>query len=496
MGMRWLVATMVTAGILYLLAADGQLDPNGDSPRFVMLARNLASGGGYVVDFTPEIHPESQIPYGYPLLLTPAVLLLGPRAYAGFELISLAAMVLAVWASWIWLRQWMPEWEAPAVVTICALLAECQTYAVSITTEASYLAASFLCLWSMEKITTAKAISARDWGLFFILLGVAFHLRIIGIALLLALCIALIVRQRWLQALLAAIVGALACAPWLLRLWQHGLGYAQEFEQATPSAGALIYRVGYNAAANIAKSLPDLFTYPFLTAVLPYGGLFPLKAALGLVLFGLITAGFWRRLKPCGAAASGRLTRILRDLSVSEIYFLTYLAICTSWTTHGDRYLLPVVPVLVWLLLKGAGRYRSQVAAVLMIVGFLGCSYGAVRVRAHMRTQEELGFLEAASWLREHAAAGDLVMSRHPAWIACVNGQRGIRWEDSFDADVQRRALVRNKIRWVVIDHNKVLRYTGSQYLAGLLERYPGDFALRYQSAQDPPARVYEFTGH
>jgi hypothetical protein len=55
----WLIATLVVASVLYVLALDPQLDLNGDSPRFVMLARSIHDGQGYMARFDFEDRPET-----------------------------------------------------------------------------------------------------------------------------------------------------------------------------------------------------------------------------------------------------------------------------------------------------------------------------------------------------------------------------------------------------------------------------------------------------
>src|SRR5438132_11642976 len=86
----WLALIMIAAAVLYVLAIDPVLDLNGDSPRFVMLARSIHDGKGYQEHFAPVDYPDTQIPYLYPLMLTPLVAVSGPDGYTAFKLLSVA----------------------------------------------------------------------------------------------------------------------------------------------------------------------------------------------------------------------------------------------------------------------------------------------------------------------------------------------------------------------------------------------------------------------
>jgi 4-amino-4-deoxy-L-arabinose transferase-like glycosyltransferase len=78
---HWFLLVAIAAAILYALSLEPALDLNGDSPRFVMLARSIHDGQGYWGRFATFDQPETQIPYLYPLMLTAAVTAFGPDSY-------------------------------------------------------------------------------------------------------------------------------------------------------------------------------------------------------------------------------------------------------------------------------------------------------------------------------------------------------------------------------------------------------------------------------
>jgi hypothetical protein len=84
-------------------------------------------------------------------------------------------------------------------------------------------------------------------------------------------------------------------------------------------------------------------------------------------------------------------------------------------------------------------------------------------------------------------------LSRYPTWVAAVTGNRGARWEETDDINVQLRTILNDDIRWVILDHNKVFRETGTDRLKPLIDDDPGQFRLEYTTPQLPPTLVYRF---
>src|SRR5262249_16789297 len=144
------------------------------------------------------------------------------------------------------------------------------------------------------------------------------------------------------------------------------------------------------------------------------------------------------------------------------IYFVIYLAGALSWTVHGERYLLPVLPVLIWLLISGVPRFRPYVLTTVVALGVAGCIWTIYLVRSGSHSPEEVGFMQAVQWLGSNAPKTELVMSRYPTWVGTVTGNRGIRWEEVDDPAAHHRELIDTNITWVIVDHNKVFRDAGS----------------------------------
>ncbi len=484
----WLILTLIAAAILYALALDPLLDLNLDTPRFVMLGRSIHDGQGYFGRFDLMDQPETQITYLYPLILSSVIAVAGPEAYGAFKIVSLVSILLALWAAWFWMSQWTTADEARWIVILAAFLTQTQLLAGRIATEAPFLAASFACMGFMERVAGKPSARARDWAAVILLIGVSFHLRAAGWSLLATFFVALLLRRNWKTAFAGGALGLAVCSPWLIRTIIYGLGYSGEFEQQTSGFFAVIHRIAYNGVADIAKSLPDLFFYPFFSAYIPYEPMFFLKAAVGGCLFLLMVAGLFQYLRQQKLA--------VRDISATTLYFVIYTVGALSWTVHGERYLLPVLPLLIWALLRGAGRWRPVLQALILAVGIAGCLGTIYRIRSGIRPAEETGFREAVQWVKTHVSPADRVTSRYPTWVAAVAGNRGFRWTETTDTEVLRHELIEYQMRWLIVDLNKTVRETGADLFNPLIERDPAEFQLAFESAVKPSTRVYRFTPH
>lgn len=463
---------------------DGQLD-FADSARYVMVARSLAQGTGYIGQGGFEDRTENQIPFAYPFMLAPLVLAFGPNAFAAFELLSVVSMVLALPCIFLALKKWMPESEAASVVLACAFLVQYQKYATSILTEAPYIAVSFLCLAAIHELGQEKP-SLWHYVLFALTLGVSFHLRVIAVLLLAVAVIFVLLQRRYRRAVGLILLGVFACMPWVIWTLTKGMGYAPEFVERTAGPLALVRRFLYNAAAYATKIPPDDFLYPAFEKYLPYEPMFFLKAAVGLGLTVVCLRGFWLRWRH-----STDLVSALRDVSVAETYLVLYAAISCAWTVHGDRYPLPVMPVLIWAFLRGAGRLRPYASGMIMAVGLAGCVFTIYKVRTGQEPVEARAYRESVQWLKANASPSETVSSRYPGFVTASTGQRGTRFEETHDPEIQRKALRDQGIRWLIVDHQKLTRESAVELLQPLLEKYPADFELKYRSLVDPATRVY-----
>src|SRR5205814_978757 len=117
-----------------------------------------------------------------------------------------------------------------------------------------------------------------------------------------------------------------------------------------------------------------------------------------------------------------------------------------------------VLPLLIWSFLRGASRLRVPAMYLLVIAGITGGLVNIYRVREGMRRPEEAGFVQAVEWLKENASPADRVLSRYPTWVAAVTGNRGERWNETNEAAIHHQLLLNDDIKWVIVDHNKVLR--------------------------------------
>jgi len=129
----------------------------------------------------------------------------------------------------------------------------------------------------------------------------------------------------------------------------------------------------------------------------------------------------------------------------------------------------------------------------LIVVGIAGGLINIYDVRSGIRKPEEAGLIQAVQWLKGNAGPTDRVMSRYPTWVAAATGNRGVRWDETNDPEIQQRSLSTYGIEWVIVDHNKVLRESAVERLTPLINQHPEHFQMLFESSQPDPTRVYRF---
>jgi len=114
---KFFVLLMAATAVAYALLQNGQWVPGGgDETFYLLLARNLATGGGY--EYLGS--PVRLVPPGWPVVLAGAMLI-----SPSFLLLDLLPMLLTLAAAGIWywvVRRFAPPWKAFCVVTVVAIL--------------------------------------------------------------------------------------------------------------------------------------------------------------------------------------------------------------------------------------------------------------------------------------------------------------------------------------------------------------------------------------
>jgi hypothetical protein len=334
----WLVLT--ACALLVLAFAPAQyFGRQQDDLLYYFGARSLASGR-YCLETSPGCPPLAMINPGWPLLLTPLALVTDrPAAFQAFAALLLALAPLAAWA---WLRRRFDETTALLGAALIASSPLALAQAGVPMSEAPFLLVLLALLAATE---SRRAPAAGALGAFLLMLRTA------GAAALPAALIPFLLARRARAAAAAALPPLAAYALWSAWSWSRTRGVDKISLLAATYRGGAPLKLASVAAANAryyAAAWGSCFLPPRLA-----GGAAAL--ALGLAL---------------GAAALAGVVRALRRRRDDPAAWalLGFAVLHALWGWQYERYLVPLLPLLVWALAEACGRAAKPALAVLLVL--------------------------------------------------------------------------------------------------------------------------------
>lgn len=367
--LAWAAVFAVLAA-LHLTNVSSELGGNlgGDNIIYYLLAKALAGGKGYVDLYLPGHPPHLKFPFLFPGLLAPCFAFSNPIP-AMHVMVALfnaaAAVILGIWAG----RRLASPWKGLVLALVFGTIPKIYLQSAHILSEPVYMFFCYLALLILPEtnaatITTksgkgtslpeggAGALTRTSFALLALSLLAAYFTRTAGLALAAASVLALVlsrssilIRSRNLPAgAVLAGVFIIFAAAWLIRnrtLGGAGMVYLSEFVEGDPNRGFSVTgglaNVLPRALHNAGSYLPFLgdasFT-PALYAPLPGG----LSRVAGYVLAALV--------------AGGIILELTRGQRLAELFFIFSLAIVLFWPFMEDRFLLPVIPLAVYYLIR------------------------------------------------------------------------------------------------------------------------------------------------
>ncbi len=306
-------------------------------------ARALASGR-YCLESSPGCPPLAMINPGWPLVLAPIAFFTDrPGIFQAFTAILLA---LAPVATWAWLRRRFDETTAllGAALTASSPLALAQAGVPM--SEAPSLLVLVAALAAAE---SGRALASGILGACLLLLRTA------GGAALPALVAPFLRARRAREAVEAALPPLAAYAAWSAWSWSRTRGIDKISLLAATYRGNAPSKIFSVAAAN-AKYYASAWGTCFLPARAAYG---TPALILGLALFALALTGVARALR-----------RRIDDPAAWALLGFAFLHAFWGW--QYERYLLPLIPLLIWSLAEGCGGAAKPALAALLALQLVG----------------------------------------------------------------------------------------------------------------------------
>ena len=476
---------ILSAALLCAGGLHGDLPLPEDSCIYLSLAQAMTKGLGYTYTVEPIDRPANYHPPAYPAMLFPLAYFF-PRNYIVPKILSIILTLILICVIFYSSGAIFKDAGAIFVVALIAFNALFIFYSRQILTEMPYLLFSFIAVYFLERFSQAKQIVSRYLFIAAFSMAAAFYTRSIGVSLVIAALIYFIFQREVRKGIALASLFFISVLPWAYYSARIGKNiYMSEFEGATKGIGELFHRVIYNLAATVGKELPDLFFYPFLNSIDPRSFVFIFKFLLGGAIAIVLLSGFLKKIKEKGAW-------------FFDVYSLVYFCFYLSWTHHGARYLVPLLPFLVYYLffgIKSLIKRGSLSMGVIYLIIFLNVSGNIkeiIRERNNPYQPAESSFISALDWLKNNVSQESVILSRRNNFVYMyTDGYRGLKLLRATDTRKQYDYIMDNKVDYIVIDQNKIYRDDTRDYLFPLVWDYPDSFKMAYASPKNPRTYVY-----
>jgi hypothetical protein len=369
-------------------------------------------------------------PPGYPALLAvwgwPA-----GDAYDWLVVLNIllsAATLALVFAA---LRRIVSPWLAAVVLVPLAVNPGLVGFAGSVATETPY---AFFSVLSLYLVSSPTAVT-RKWGWVCAAAIAAALTRSIGVTLLAAIWLHFAVRREWKPLIVLTAASALTVGGWLV--WtslspEHYVGRSYIADalatvtRAEDSLGsAFVRRTLRRVPLYFGENIPWAMGMPTISGT-------PID---NVIASGGLLVGF----------AAG-LVLLFRRWRAASFYLALYFGLLIIWTWATDRFVVPLIPLLVPVVILGlayvAGLGRGRIpmavalaAALILTAGSATRTLGMVRTGLRCERggdlpsgvclrRDQLSFFAALRYIREHTPEQSLVLAAKPEPLYLYTGRR------------------------------------------------------------------------
>ncbi len=423
---------------------DSKLSLSGDNAEFIVLARSLAQGEGLSYIHSPEPAPATKFPFGFPLLLAPLAWAF-PEDWVPMKALVLALFALGMGVLYQLARERVGVWPALAVVALSLMAGRSYLthdaagmafgpmllhFSHQVMSEVPYLTFSLLALWLVDRGVGRDGLRGNGWLLGGLACTIwACFIRTAGIALAAAVASHLLLRRDFRRCLL--FVGAtLVCwLPWTLR------------NQAVGSGGVYLKQLFMVNPYRPEQGWLDLpgFLERFIGQVDRYLRGWP--EVLVPSLSGTDSILHPGPLLVIVLASAATVLCIRRGEHLLLLYTALYMGMLLLWSWPGERFLVPVVPVVVllgvWTVLQVRGRLAAMGRAAhhagrLAVWGCLGAwliahAGGVGRLADYAGDDYPANwqrYHDAGKWIEANTPEEAVVLCRKGFWMHVVSGRR------------------------------------------------------------------------
>ena len=523
---RWIakfqISLLLFSLTLYLLLVNRWVSIVGDNIGYIGAAQGLIAGKGLYNMASPVPVPDLQYGFGLPVMLVPLIYFFD--SVVAMKLVPVFCAALASAAIFLMMRKYAEGKYAAVISFLCAVNPLVWDYAHQIMTETPFLFFSATALFLVVKYGEQPKVGGKYLYLAAVSLGWLYHVKGLGILLLIASGAYLFLRREWKRAVLLVGVAGATIVPWMIRnamLNPHpagGIPYLSNFlvqmqmEDASKSLLAnILNRFLSNLDVQFGATAEMIFPISF------YGRKWVVPA---LVLIGYLHRLFRNQASavkrfegktpsrsPRSKSPIRRSLRLGARLDLIEIYFALVFGAILIWPGAPSRYLIYVMPFLFFYFITGCvvvagfvveklerqpslGLVRSVVFVAVVLVVSIPDLWADMEKIEFQRWQNGYGgpwtnYYKTAMWLKANTPPDATVVARKPGLIYMWSGRRGSVYP--YTSDAQEMMAFFEKYDYVIADgfwEVGVFRET-PRYLIPVIQEHSDRFEVAYKT--DPP---------
>jgi Dolichyl-phosphate-mannose-protein mannosyltransferase len=477
------ILAVVTLGSVWR-NTDFSAPPRFDGAGYAVLAHAIATGRGYYGIDHPDAPPHAHFPPGYPLALATVWKSLGSSSTEAAHAFSVACILIATMASWLWFRRMYAPPVADWLGLSLAINWTWSRVGGSIQSEPLFLALQSLLFLYLSRVSRRAGIG-QGVTAGALLAGCALT-RQVGIALALASVIELAARRRWSAAIACLSTTFVLIAPWLI--WLASVRENTQAELIGRGPGGLGALIGSQCLFYVQR-LPDQLTGP----IVEVGTVFARSRALAVVVSGW--AVFASGLFLFGWARAIRSPR--RRLAGWSSFAVLGLLVVWPFTEAG-RFLIPLVPCILVGAVEGLAAViprhwarRRRLAAVLVLSASVPyAAYALITNRAESQRHTHADFDAACAWIARQVDVPGPVLTRHPGEVYWQTSRQVLSPTDADPESIERTIASRG-VSYLLVDDDRYKNAPANPLARFVIERPERTREVWSSQSSRSPVRVY-----
>lgn len=478
--------TLIFAGVYYY-CFDTKIFLGGDNVYYYNLGKALAEGKGYVTLNLPKMPLASHYPPGYPGIIA-LIMVIASQSIMVIKVVNGIFLLASSIVCFFFFKEITEDVHLSFVGALLLIINPLALeYGYVMMSEIPFLFFSVLTFLTFTKIKNDESpIRQIQFYIFILCLGITYHIKTLGIALLAGFIFYLLILRNW--KLLASILTGfiILSLPWGVREYLVGGGsYINQFLMVNPyrpelgqaSLSDFLIRFVSNVQQYIAVEVPFAL-FPFLKNIYPAPSL--ISWILGITICLFILFG---------------ITQLKNYSFLIGSYFLGFFGIILLWPNIWTdvRFLVPVLPMLIFFFLVGTyylgflalkqidySRLLHPLYLLIFAIYFIPSLE-----KLHHESQAPYpvnwgNYIKMAEWAKENTHPNVVISCRKPAIFNLFSDRKTFRYKDTTNPEVLLNDLKSHQTNYVVVD--KLGFSSTPRYLVPALNKYKDQFKVILRS--------------